>query len=202
MKNSDDSTSFHFIRPLPLPPIIYATIDLCFDSYLPIDALNEIIGLQATEAAPRSAMRINPLTGKQNPGYWIYKLPPMRDFDSMDLTEQLNMVLTEHETGFRKAMQKYEPAELILRFYRESSVINGNGYYISNHYSWTGYLTTASEMLVYVKDGHETVIYENYVNLWISILCILFIAAGIIVGIYFLRRGVRRKKRSTGRNQS
>ena len=53
-----------------------------------------------------------------------------------------------------------------------------------------------------VKDGHETVIYENYVNLWISILCILFIAAGIIVGIYFLRRGVRRKKRSTGRNQS
>ena len=40
-------------------------------------------------------------------------------------------------------------------------------------------------MLVYVKDGHETVIYENYVNLWISILCILFIAAGIIVGIYF-----------------
>lgn len=117
MKNSDDSTSFHFIRPLPLPPIIYATIDLCFDSYLPIDALNEIIGLQATEAAPRSAMRINPLTGKQNPGYWIYKLPPMRDFDSMDLTEQLNMVLTEHETGFRKAMQKYEPAELILRFY-------------------------------------------------------------------------------------
>lgn len=61
MKNSDDSTSFHFIRPLPLPPIIYATIDLCFASYLPIDALNEIIGLQATEAAPRSAMRINPL---------------------------------------------------------------------------------------------------------------------------------------------
>lgn len=170
MKNSDDSTSFHFIRPLPLPPIIYATIDLCFASYLPIDALNEIIGLQATEAAPRSAMRINPLTGKQNPGYWIYKLPPMRDFDSMDLTEQLNMVLTEHETGFRKAMQKYEPAELILRFY--------------------------------VKDGHETVIYENYVNLWISILCILFIVVGIIVGIYFLRRGVRRKKRSTGRNQS
>lgn len=85
---------------------------------------------------------------------------------------------------------------------RESSVINGNGYYISNHYSWTGYLTTASEMLVYVKDGHETVIYENYVNLWISILCILFIVAGIIVGIYFLRRGVRRKKRSTGRSQS
>ena len=120
MKNSDDSTSFHFIRPLPLPPIIYATIDLCFASYLPIDALNEIIGLQATEAAPRSAMRINPLTGKQNPGYWIYKLPPMRDFDSMDLTEQLNMVLTEHETGFRKAMQKYEPAELILRFYTEA----------------------------------------------------------------------------------
>ena len=120
MKNSDDSTSFHFIRPLPLPPIIYATIDLCFASYLPIDALNEIIGLQATEAAPRSAMRINPLTGKQNPGYWIYKLPPLRDFDSMDLTEQLNMVLTEHETGFRKAMQKYEPAELILRFYTEA----------------------------------------------------------------------------------
>lgn len=120
MKNSDDSTSFHFIRPLPLPPIIYATIDLCFASYLPIDALNEIIGLQATEAAPRSAMRINPLTGKQNPGYWIYKLPPMWDFDSMDLTEQLNMVLTEHETGFRKAMQKYEPAELILRFYTEA----------------------------------------------------------------------------------
>ena len=116
MKNSDDSTSFHFIRPLPLPPIIYATIDLCFASYLPIDALNEIIGLQATEAAPRSAMRINPLTGKQNPGYWIYKLPPMRDFDSMDLTEQLNMVLTEHETGFRKAMQKYEPAELTILY--------------------------------------------------------------------------------------
>ena len=85
---------------------------------------------------------------------------------------------------------------------RGNSVINGNGYYISNHYSWTGYLTTASEMLVYVKDGHETVIYENYVNLWISILCILFIVAGLIVGIYFLRRGVRRKKRSTGRSQS
>ena len=105
----------------------------------------------------------------------------------------------------RDALDIEQQQKLSIIYYtmnRESSVINGNGYYISNHYSWTGYLTTASEMLVYVKDGHETVIYENYVNLWISILCILFIAAGIIVGIYFLRRGVRRKKRSTGRNQS
>ena len=58
-------------------------------------------------------------------------------------------------------------------------------YYISNHYSWTGYFDDIKENVeVYVKDGHETVIYENMLICGLP-LCILFHCSGIIVGIYF-----------------
>ena len=42
------------------------------------------------------------------------------DFGSESLTEQLCGLLTEHATGFRAAMEKYAPAELILRFFVEA----------------------------------------------------------------------------------
>ena len=98
-----------FDIPIPLPPSITAEICLCFDSYLSVEGLDEMIGLPAKCAEPRGAMRINPLTGRQNP-----------DFGSESLTEQLCGLLTEHATGFRAAMEKYAPAELILRFFVEA----------------------------------------------------------------------------------
>ena len=109
-----------FDIPIPLPPIITAEICLCFDSYLSVEGLNEMIGLPAKCAEPRDAMRINLLTGRQNPGYWYYVLPSCADFGSESLTEQLCGLLTEHAAGFRAAMEKYAPAELILRFFVEA----------------------------------------------------------------------------------
>ena len=109
----------NFDIPIPLPPSITAEICLCFDSYLSVEGLDEMIGLPAKCAEPRGAMRINPLTGRQNPGYWHYVLPSCADFGSESLTEQLCGLLTEHATGFRSAMEKYAPAELILRFFVE-----------------------------------------------------------------------------------
>ena len=99
-----------FDIPIPLPPSITAEICLCFDSYLSVEGLDEMIGLPAKCAEPRGAMRINPLTGRQNPGYWHYVLPSCADFGSESLTEQLCGLLTEHATGFRAAMEKYAPA--------------------------------------------------------------------------------------------
>ena len=90
-----------FDIPIPLPPSITAEICLCFDSYLSVEGLDEMIGLPAKCAEPRGAMRINPLTGRQNPGYWHYVLPSCADFGSESLTEQLCGLLTEHATGFR-----------------------------------------------------------------------------------------------------
>ena len=78
-----------FDIPIPLPPSITAEICLCFDSYLSVEGLDEMIGLPAKCAEPRGAMRINPLTGRQNPGYWHYVLPSCADFGSESLTEQL-----------------------------------------------------------------------------------------------------------------
>ena len=88
-----------FDIPIPLPPSITAEICLCFDSYLSVEGLDEMIGLSAKCAEPRGAMRINPLTGRQNPGYWHYVLPSCADFGSESLTEQLCGLLTEHATG-------------------------------------------------------------------------------------------------------
>ena len=88
-----------FDIPIPLPPSITAEICLCFDSYLSVEGLDEMIGLPAKCAEPRGAMRINPLTGRQNPGYWHYVLPSCADFGSESLTEQLCGLLTEHATG-------------------------------------------------------------------------------------------------------
>ena len=45
-----------FDIPIPLPPSITAEICLCFDSYLSVEGLDEMIGLPAKCAEPRGAM--------------------------------------------------------------------------------------------------------------------------------------------------
>ena len=65
-------------------------------------------------------MRIYPLSGWQNAGYWHFVLQSCAVFGSESLSEQLCGLLTEHATGFRAAMEKYAPAELILRFFVEA----------------------------------------------------------------------------------
>lgn len=102
---------------LATPPILYAEITLCFDCNLPVDSLNDIIGLQAIRAMRRQDTRINPFTKRHNPGYWSYRTKRFSSFDCEELFALVSGLLVTHTAEFEKVIRQYTPCELFVRIY-------------------------------------------------------------------------------------
>lgn len=106
--------SYQIVTPIPVAPIISARIHLCFDCDFPMDSLNELIGLQAAEMKRQSKTRINPLTHKQNPGYWSYYTERVSSFDCAPFFSSLNRMLMAHAQGLRQAIEQHQPGEIYI----------------------------------------------------------------------------------------
>ena len=74
-------------------PICYAELVLCFDHDFPVDELDSKIGLHATERLRQADTRINPFSGENNPGYWLYRTNSFLSDDIRMLSEELTDLL-------------------------------------------------------------------------------------------------------------
>lgn len=105
---------FQVVPSVPMKPVIFARICLCFDCDFQMDSLNDLIGLQATDVKLQSETRINPLTHKQNPGYWAYYTKRFSTFDCAPFLMSLNQLLISHAQGFRRALEQHQPGEIYI----------------------------------------------------------------------------------------
>lgn len=105
----------------PIPPNVYGEIVLCFDCNKPINSLNDIIGIPAQDVKRLQDTRINPITKRHNPGYWVYrtKVFSCPDYDCEPLFMLLNDLLTMHMEGLKKAMHQYAPCDVFIRIYAD-----------------------------------------------------------------------------------
>lgn len=111
---------------LPIPPIIYAEIVLCFDYDFPVSVLNGILGIQATSLKRQSETRINPITHFPNPGYWEYSTKKFTafDFDCEPLFALLQDLLSTLTPNFEQAFAQYPPNDFFVRIYVEAQQKN------------------------------------------------------------------------------
>ena len=101
----------------PIPPTIYAEISLCFDCDFPMDSLNDIIGLKATETKRKSETKINSITHNPNPGYWLYRTEEFTSFNCDLILDTLNALLSAHAEGLSQAVQQHKPSDLFVFIY-------------------------------------------------------------------------------------
>ena len=101
----------------PLPPIMFAEIDFCFDCEFDTEFLNGVLQLEATETMQRNNTRINPITGCPNPGYWTYRTQEFVSFDCTQFFSLISDLLANHSFGFSKVIDHYTDCEIYLRIY-------------------------------------------------------------------------------------
>lgn len=104
---------------LPVPPVIYAEIVLCFDYDFPVSVLNGILGIQATGLKRQCETRINPITHLPNPGYWEYRTKEFSSFDCDPLFALLQDLLSELTSNLEQVFVQYLPSDFFVRIYVE-----------------------------------------------------------------------------------
>ena len=62
-------------------PTIYGEVCLCFDCDFVVEDIDRILNAAHSESGLYRDMRINPITGVRNPGYWEYHTETVSHFD-------------------------------------------------------------------------------------------------------------------------
>lgn len=104
-----------YIIPAPKPAML-GELCLCFEHDFPIQEVSEILGVQATNCGRQNDMKINPITGKKNPGYWEYTTPKTQDYDCGCVIDMLHSFISLHKKQLLKVKQCY-PCDVIIRIY-------------------------------------------------------------------------------------
>ena len=98
----------------PIPPTLFAEITLLFDHDFPVEHINGLLGLDPTESLRQSQTRTNPITGKNNPGFWLFKTKEISSFDVEPLLLMIERFLVTHSSGLHQVIQQYSPCCFIL----------------------------------------------------------------------------------------
>lgn len=101
---------------LPIPPILFAEIVLLFDHDFPIEQIDTLLGLHPSESKRQSQTRVNPLTKKNNPGFWVYRTKTVSSFDLRPLLQEIDNFLIEHASELHHIIQLYSPCCVLLRY--------------------------------------------------------------------------------------
>lgn len=102
---------------LPVPPVMFCEICMCFDYDFDVNILDEIIGLKASELMRKSETMFNCITMDNNPGYWSYKTRSFESFEFEGMTREIEKILTEKRSGFINAYNKYMPSSFFIRIW-------------------------------------------------------------------------------------
>lgn len=105
------------LDPLPIPPVIFAELTFCFEHELPIEELDEVMGLQAFEAVPYQKTRISPITKQKNPGYWTFRTKSIQTFNCDEIFSLVENLVSVHCNGIKNALTKYSMSEFLVTIY-------------------------------------------------------------------------------------
>ena len=100
-------------------PGIYGEIVLCFDVDFDVHEITQILGVSPSSLGRRSEMRIHPLTGEQNPGFWEYRTQTAFAYDSDCVLDELHLFLKAHAEEIIRIKKVY-PCDVILRLYADA----------------------------------------------------------------------------------
>lgn len=99
----------------PFPPSLWAEFILLFDNDFPIEQVNELLEIEPTISSRQAETRINPVTKKNNPGFWLYQTEAISSFDFEPLLLEIEHFLEVHSLRLEKVIQQCLPSSLILR---------------------------------------------------------------------------------------
>lgn len=98
--NMDDAIICgEYIVPAPKPAMLGEPC-LFFEHDFPIQEVSEILGVHATNCGRQNDMKINPITGKKNPGYWEYSTPKTQGYDCDCVIDMLHSFISLQKTAF------------------------------------------------------------------------------------------------------
>ena len=70
-----------------------------------------------------------------------------------------------------------------------NKTVDGDGYYVTNHLSWTNQIFNSYEKLVLKQNGQEIVLYETHMHIvFFLCVCISTVIVAIVLFLHFCRR--------------
>ena len=109
-----------------IAPLFAAEFIMTFERDFDVRQINDILGLSATGQRRKGCTRLNPITGKRNPGYWMYRIDTDQSFECEPFFRKLSSFLRRYETAIRNVCTLYPPCELLLQVFVE---VNQEGEY-------------------------------------------------------------------------
>ena len=107
-------------------PSCYEELVITFERDFDVQQVSDLLGLQPAEQRRQGCTRLNPVTGKQNPGYWIYRSEGYRSFECGPFFQKLSSFLLRHEQNLKTVCALYAPCEIYLHLFIE---VNREGEY-------------------------------------------------------------------------
>ena len=99
-----------------MKPKIIAKLILCFEDDLDMQDITDKIKLDPSSFQRRSNCRINPITKKQNLGFWEIQTDEIKTYDSVDVQNILLLLTHKNLENIRHVVDKYN-CEVIYRFF-------------------------------------------------------------------------------------
>lgn len=109
--------NIYYNADLPIPPVMFCEICMCFDYDFDVNVLDKVIGLKSDEAVRKSETMFNNVSMDNNPGYWTYKTDKFETFEFEGLTTEISRILMANREGFLKAYNEYNPSSFFIRIW-------------------------------------------------------------------------------------
>ena len=100
---------------MPIPPKLLSELIFFFDYDFPLEQIDEIVGLKATESKRFSQTRINPITKIHNSGYWLLQTETISSYNIGSLLQIIEDLLSKFSSGWNQIIQQYRPSCFMLR---------------------------------------------------------------------------------------
>jgi len=102
---------------MPIPPTLFAELILLFDYDFSLDSIDRILGLKPTKSERYFATRVNPITKKHNPGYWLIQFEAISSYDIKPLIQIVECFLSQNSSGLNRVIEQCAPSCFILRIH-------------------------------------------------------------------------------------
>lgn len=96
---------------------MYGEIIFLFDKDFPMEQIDLLMGVSATESMRQFETRINPMTNQHNDGYWTYRTDSCATYSINLLSNVVSKFFLEHSEGIWQVKQIHTPTNIILRFH-------------------------------------------------------------------------------------